>query len=220
MDVTCGHCNVTLNLPDDKIPRDRDALLTCPKCKNKIVLKAGAREGEGGREEQPLPPKDSLVADEAPKEDDAFNFFDEGKRLALILENNQDYYEKIQRSLTALDYTCLAASDTREATTKMRFHQFDLVVLADWFDGQQLEKNPTLNYINRLAMSLRRRMFLALLGDRFRTMDNMAAFALSANVVVNRKDLDRLGSVLKKTVSDNGKFYKVFLDELTLIGKA
>jgi hypothetical protein len=51
-------------------------------------------------------------------------------------------------------------------------------------------------------------------------MDNMMAFAMSANLVVNEKDLDKLAAVLKKALSDHEKFYKVFMDTLLEVGKA
>jgi hypothetical protein len=51
-------------------------------------------------------------------------------------------------------------------------------------------------------------------------MDDMMAFAVSANVVINAKDLEKLFPILKKALSENEKFYKVFLDTLMETGKA
>ncbi len=102
----------------------------------------------------------------------------------------------------------------------MRFHTFDLVILTDRFDGIELGQSPVLQYLNHLSMSIRRRMFVALVGDAFNTMDHMMAFAMSANLVINRRDLDKLAGILKNAVSDNEKFYKVFMDTLSELGKA
>jgi len=46
------------------------------------------------------------------------------------------------------------------------------------------------------------------------------AFAMSANAVINPKDLEKLVTVLKKGLSDYERFYKVFLDTLVEVGKA
>jgi hypothetical protein len=61
---------------------------------------------------------------------------------------------------------------------------------------------------------------LALISDNFKTMDNMMAFAMSANVVINTKDLQKLHLILKKSVSENERFYKVFMDTMVETGKA
>ena len=51
-------------------------------------------------------------------------------------------------------------------------------------------------------------------------MDHMMAFAMSANMVINSNDLDRLTAILKHAISDNEKFYKVFKDTMAEAGKA
>jgi hypothetical protein len=38
-------------------------------------------------------------------------------------------------------------------------------------------------------------------------------------LVVNPRDLDRLTAILRRAVSDNEKFYKVFFDTLEDVGK-
>jgi hypothetical protein len=93
-------------------------------------------------------------------------------------------------------------------------------VLSDGFDGQPIDNSPILNYLNNLSMSLRRKIFLALLGDAYKTMDNMMALAMSANIVVSTKDLDKLHPILKKAITENERFYKVFSDIMVETGKA
>ena len=239
MEVICEDCKAKLNLPDEKVPKDQVVRLTCPKCKSKMTIdtrmeapqpsvtpsstesresanfrmkfiESKADSGKGG---------DSYSYEDY-SDDKALDFFEEGVKLALVLESNPEHQNKIRRSVEELGYRFIASTDTRDATGKMRFHHFDIIVLSDGFDGQPLERSPILNYLNRMSMSFRRRIFVALLGDRFKTMDNMMSFALSANVVINKKELDRLSAVLKKAISDNAKFYKVFMDELTASGKA
>ncbi len=239
MEVICGHCNVRLNLPDEKVPNDQVVKVTCPKCKNKIIIDT-RREAS---HPSPLPSPDqadgtddlrlklieSKASDEKNEDrygyedysdDKDLDFYEEGTKLVLVLENNPAHREEIRKAVESLGFKYVATPDTRDATGKMRFHHFDLIVLADGFDGQPLERSPILNYLNRMSMSVRRRIFVALLGDRFKTMDNMMSFALSANVVINKKDLGRLRAVLKKAISDNEKFYKVFIDELAESGRS
>jgi hypothetical protein len=58
------------------------------------------------------------------------------------------------------------------------------------------------------------------MGDKFKTMDDMMAYTISANAVINTKDVDKLSSILKQGLSEYEKFYKVFMDILVEVGKA
>jgi hypothetical protein len=69
-------------------------------------------------------------------------------------------------------------------------------------------------------MSLRRRVFLALISEKFKTMDNMMAFALSANTVINSKELDQLSLMLGAAFAEHEKFYKIYYETLKEVGKA
>ena len=63
-------------------------------------------------------------------------------------------------------------------------------------------------------------IFLALMGDKVNTMDDMMAYTMSANMVISTKDADKLSSILKKGLSEHERFYKVFMDTLVEVGKA
>ena len=136
------------------------------------------------------------------------------------MEDDPALGEKIGEALDELGYKYIPAENTSQAISKMRFHDFRLVILSDKFDGIKLDQNPILQYLNHLPMSIRRKMFVALLGNSFNTMDHMMAYAMSANVVINGRDVDKLAGILSNAISDNDHFYKVFFDTLREVGKA
>jgi hypothetical protein len=76
-----------------------------------------------------------------------------------------------------------------------------------------------MKYLERLPMAIRRKIFVVLATNRFRTMDNMAAFNKSVNIVVNTKNIDEIGKIIKRGLSDNTAFYCVFKDALVKIGR-
>jgi len=152
--------------------------------------------------------------------DNALDSYGEGEKPALVMTHDADRLESIKKALDDLGYYTIQAENTQEALSKMRFQNFDLVILPDLFDDIPLEQSPILQYLNHLSMSVRRKMFVVLMSDKFRTMDHMMAFTMSANLVANWKDLGRLSSLLGRAVSDNEKFYKVFMDTLIETGKA
>jgi hypothetical protein len=62
-------------------------------------------------------------------------------------------------------------------------------------------------------------MFVALISDRYRTMDNMMALNKSANLVINSKNIDDIGKILSRGITDNEFFYRVFKETLKEVGK-
>ena len=225
MEVTCTHCRATLNIPDEKIPKDRAIKISCPRCKKKspfqILKSADKMSSSDESESRPargLDKKSYGYTDYS--DDENLGFYEEGTILALIMADNRDHSEKIKSTVEELGYRYILSPNTRDAIGKMRFHNFDLIILTDGFDGQPIEQSPILNYLNHISMSVRRRIFVALLSDKFKTMDNMMAFAMSVNVVISTKDMDKLPAIMKKSISDNERFYKVFIDTLNELGKA
>lgn len=237
MEISCGNCKTKLNIPDEKIPKGQIVRVNCPNCKVKITIDArkersaniyspNAFADSGKLHEDSVVSEHSALSEESffgygdETGDESLVFFEEDVRLALIMVGNEDHAEKIKSVVEELGYKCASAPTTRDALGKMRFHHFDFIFLSDGFDGQELEHSPVLNYLNHLNIFLRRRIFLVLMSDQFKSLDEMMAFSRSANAVINPKDLGRLSGILKKAISDNEKFYKVFMDTLVGIGKA
>ncbi len=200
MDVACESCGAKLTISDEKLPPNQVVTVACPRCKGKIRIKAG----------QP---------DEDEENSTPLDLFEEGTRLALVLDGNEENIGEINAALEELAYKPVLPSSTTEAMGKLRFHHFDLILLSEGFDGHDVERSPVIHYLNHLSMSERRKIFLVLLSNKFKTMDHMMAFARSANLVVSPDDLSNLSLILRKGISDNEKFYKVFVDSLKEIGK-
>jgi len=222
MEVRCENCSAKLNIADEKVPAGQRVLVRCPKCKSRLAVERPApREDDAyvSFQEEALD-RGNLEADYGYGfDDDALDFFEEGVTLALVLETDPQQMEALKSAVESLGNRFVSGQNTREAIGKLRLHHFDLVLLSDSFDDIPLTESPILHHVNHLPMSTRRKMFVALIGDNFKTMDQMMAFAMSANVVINREDMDRLAAILKHTISDNEKFYKVFMDTLVEVGR-
>jgi len=235
MEVVCQGCESTLNIQDNKIPQGQKLSLICPKCKKKITLEHFEETSQPEKvrktsksQEKPLAKEESKETSSSSRQsygydeysaDLELHFLEEGTKLALILASNHDEENKIKASLEEIGFRTVSSQNTRDATGKMRFHRFDTIVLCDGYDGQALDQSPILGYLNRLTMSNRRQIFLTLVGDRFKSMDNMMAFAMSANLVISRRDIDQMPLIMNKAISENDRFYKVFMDTLAEVGK-
>lgn len=235
MEVVCQGCESTLNIQDNKIPQGQRLSLTCPKCKKRITLDPFEESSQAKEVKETNNSQELFLAEEKPKDtsssssksysydeysaDLELHFLEEGTKLALILASDRDEENKLKAALEEIGYRTVSSPNTRDATGKMRFHRFDTIVLCDGHDGQPLDQSPILGYLNRLTMSVRRQIFLALVGDQFKSMDNMMAFAMSANLVIGRRDIDQMPLIMNKAISENDRFYKVFMDTLAEVGK-
>lgn len=228
MKITCNSCNKTINIPDEKIPADKKVTVSCPACKNKIsVGKPTVNEKSGQPPEvttkTQTPEVETEEQEKSPVTADPSQFMDEldileeGAKRALVCVATRQ--EKIDSTLKEIGYSTKCVNSANEAIGRMKFTQYDLVVLSEDFSGSTSKNNSTLNYIQPMPMASRRKMFVVLIGNNFRTMDNMASFAFSVNIVINNKDIENIALILKKSISDNDAFYKVFKETLISIGK-
>jgi CheY-like chemotaxis protein len=151
--------------------------------------------------------------------DRPFDFVGEGGETALICEPDPAVREKISGNLNELGYQITAPVSAKDALKAMRFHVFDVVVLNERFDTANPETNDLLHYLKNLNMTTRRRIFVALVSEKYRTMDNMAAFNRSVNIVINIKSIGDTGKIIKQGVADNRAFYHVFQETLQKMGK-
>jgi DNA-binding NtrC family response regulator len=151
--------------------------------------------------------------------DRPFDFVEDEGETALICEMDTQIREKVSDALSSLGFHITESSSARDALKKMRFHIYDAVILNENFDTQNPETNDVLAYLQNLAMTTRRHMFVALISERYRTMDNMAAFNKSVNLVINPKNIQDIGTILKRGINDNTAFYRVFYEGLRKTGK-
>jgi CheY-like chemotaxis protein len=149
--------------------------------------------------------------------DRPFDFLMEQGETALVCESDSFARDKICNDLKSLDYAITEVESVRDALKKMRFHVFDLIVINEGFDAANAHE--LLKALEVLDMFNRRQMFVALVGDSFRTMDSMAAFRKSVNLVINKKDLNEIGAIIKHGVQENKVFYHTYMEVLRNKGR-
>jgi hypothetical protein len=69
-------------------------------------------------------------------------------------------------------------------------------------------------------MSARRDIYVTMISSQYRTMDQMMAFRHSVNLIVNSKNIDDIGKIIQRGLTDHEFFYRVFKDTLTEVGRA
>jgi len=218
MEIRCDQCDARLNLPEERLKGASPRKVTCPRCGSGLSLRVGS---DPKREDQVAPgePIQSLKKDSFGALSHSVLQNVEGKRLALVLEPEPEQKEPLQRALEALGYAQVNAEGVRDAMSKLRYHSFDLILLSDRFEDEPWENSPILNYLNSLPIGVRRRMFVALIGDALKTRDPMAAFTLSANLVIGRGHANDLARILKQGVEESEAFYAQLMCTLAELGR-
>lgn len=224
MEIVCDNCNTRLSVPDDKIPEGQRVSIKCPKCQNKVIVdlstKAGADNTLDIDELNGATEKTKEFGEAEEMEDLDLEFYGKDKKLALVLDSDPQRRQLIKEIISELGYRPLVEEDSGKAFKRIRQYPIELVFLSDGFDKAPVDQSPVMAHITSLPMSARRRMFVVLIGGGFRTMDRMGAFVMSANLLVNENDLDKLSPVLSMSITDKEGFYKIFMDTLKDIGRA
>ena len=215
MNIICENCQSKFRIPDEKIPTGRRTKVACPKCKGKISL--GPKTGAAGRTVSFVESNSNTAYNAAEK---PFDFIEEEGLTALVCESNPLVRKTITEALELMEYQITEAESTRDALKRMRYHNYDLFVVNENFDTDNPESNGILLYLERLNMTVRRNMFIALISDRFRTMDNMMALNKSVNLIINIKNIEDIGKILSRAITDNEFFYRILKGTLKEVGKA
>jgi len=144
---------------------------------------------------------------------------DEEAPPALVCVEDGDRRDAVQTALARLGYAPHAPADAEEAIDALRKVAYQVVVVDEIYGGGSPLDNAVLKALNRMAMSLRRYLFVVLLAADVKTLDYATAFARSVNAVVNPNDLAQLAPLLRRAIADNDAFYRVFRDVLQSAGK-
>lgn len=236
MEITCDKCNSKFRVPDEKIPAGLEAI-SCPKCKNKIPINNSQKPAEQPQKEEAQAPKEQekppeharkseFSFDEAPSSesydasDKPFDFVEEEGKTALVCEADPEFKKRILEALHLMEYNITEAKNGRDVLKKMRYHNYDVLVLNEKFDNPNPDANPVMMNLERMQMSMRRNIFVALLSDRFRTMDNMTAFQKSVNIIINTKSMEDFGKIFSRGVTDHDFFYRIYRESMKKAGKA
>ena len=214
MDIICSNCTSKFRISDDKIPPGRSTTIPCPKCKSRMVLNPGKAAAESQTKATETNDNDTYDASEKP-----FDFIEEEGLTSLLCEQNLAASKTIVNALNLIEYQITIAESARDALKRMRYHVYDLIVVNETFDATDPDSNGVLIYIERLPMSIRRNMFVALISDRYRTMDNMMAFNKSVNLIINSKNIEDVGKILSRGITDTELFYRVYKETLKATGR-
>jgi hypothetical protein len=144
---------------------------------------------------------------------------DDAARPALICIDPGDRQDAVLAAVEQLGYAAEVAAHSAGAADRMRKTMYPLVIVDEMYDGSAPLDNVVLRALGSMPMSVRRYIFVLLVGENVKTLDNATAFSRSVNAVINVNDLGQLATILRRAVADNDQFYRVFREVLQAAGK-
>src|SRR2546422_5662280 len=123
------------------------------------------------------------------------DFFKLGDKTSLICAD-VNTAEVVKATLRELGFKFHVAETSEMAIERLRYTNYDCIVVHENFAGSLVRSNSVLNYLAALPMAQRRYSVVCLLGPSFTTLDAMQAFAQSVHLTVNPGALLHIGPLL------------------------
>src|SRR5436190_9427910 len=146
------------------------------------------------------------------------DFFELGDKTSLICAD-PNTTEAVKPTIRELGFKLHTAETPELAIERMRYTNYDCIIVHENFAGSSLRSNAVLNFLTTLPMAQRRHWFVCLVGASFKTLDAMQAFAQSVHLVMNPLDLPNLTAILRKSLAENDLLYRSYKDILTSMGE-
>lgn len=146
------------------------------------------------------------------------DFFELGDKTSLICGDSATT-EAAKATLRELGFKFHTAETPELAIERIRYTNYDCIIIQESFAGSSLKSNAVLNFLGPLPMAQRRNWFVCLIGPSFKTLDAMQAFAQSVHLVLNPADLPNLGPILKKGLAEFELLYRSYKDTLAAMGE-
>src|SRR5262245_28049706 len=148
----------------------------------------------------------------------AMGFFEVGDKTSLICADAETT-QIVKDTLRDLGFKFHTAETPETAIERLRYTNYDCIVIDENFGGSSLHSNSILSYLRPLSMTQRRNWFVCLVGPSFKTLDAMQAFSQSVHLVMNPADLPNLTAILKKGLAEFELLYRTYKDTIEAVGE-
>lgn len=214
MQAICPQCSNKLLIDDAKVP-DRPFQVKCPKCQTPVRFpgKAAAPEATAGSEED-APTAASAEELRAQMMAQLRREMSLGEKPAggtrvLLAVPDRALAGTVTVMLTRLGYQVDPLDERMEGGRLLEQGLYDVVVTTR--AGAAPGKAETLyQRVSRLNPEGRRRLFVVLVGDEFKTGDGTQAFACLADLVIHSRDVASADAVLHNTLMEKSHLYQAF----------
>jgi len=205
----CSQCSTRIQVDDTKVP-DRPFKVRCPKCQAVMTLPGREADSPPAPEAEPpasaleVPPPPSPAALARRERAQA------GANDALIALSGPAA-AGLRQALESLQFHVDSVDDIEEGAHLLEQGVYEVAVTAR--TPPEPGKPETLaQRMLRLPLDARRRVFVILVGQEFRTADGTQAWAAQADLVVNPADAGRCEHLIRSTMAERKRLYQPLVD--------
>jgi predicted Zn finger-like uncharacterized protein len=222
--ANCPKCAHKVVVDDAKAP-DRAFTVKCPKCQTPV--KFAGKAAAAAAAAAPEAPDPAAEPASAPRKSDTQEMragmmaqlrremgiapgAGDASMRALVTLPDAGQTAALTQALSRQGYAVDALGDAAEAARLLEQGVYAVVVTsrtAAAGKGETLQQR-----VSRLNPESRRRVFLVLVGDEFKTGDGTQAFAAMADLVLNGRDTAGADAALRNTMAERTRLYQLFTD--------
>jgi len=133
---------------------------------------------------------------------------------ALVVYDDLDVAEMLEQKMDVLGFQVSVAMNLRDAAKQLKFANFSIVLIQEDYYGASLSGNHLLRSLQGMEGASRRGMLVVLISPTLTTLDDLLAFSLSLDAIVNSSELANIERILVSTIGRARKFYSVYREIL------
>ena len=212
MQAQCSQCASRIQIDDSKVP-DRPFKVKCPKCQALMTLpgkSAAPAAPEAGDTAAPpayVPPPPPPSAAAVARRERAT----ESQNDAIIALAAGPAATALQAALVSLGFNVDAVDDVEEGARLVEQGVYEVAVTART-PAEPGRPETLAQRLLRLPADSRRRLFVILVGEEFRTADGTQAWVAQADLVVHPNDAARCEHLLRSTLTERKRLYQPMVD--------
>lgn len=134
---------------------------------------------------------------------------------ALVVYDDLDVAESLEHKLDALGFQVSVAMNQRDAAKQLKFTNFTILLIQEDYFGASMSSNHLLRSIQTMEGPARRGMLVIMVSPTMTTLDDLLAFSLSLDAIINTEELGNIERILISTIARARKFYAVYREVLS-----
>ena len=128
----------------------------------------------------------------------------------LVCLSDETELQKVQAVLQGTDFDLTFITTSEQAIELLQLsNQVDMFLLDPHFEEDQ-GGTAIMRFINALSPARRRRLYVVLMSESYRTLDMQAAFASGVNLLVNSGETAMLPMALNKGIREFNLLYRSY----------
>jgi predicted Zn finger-like uncharacterized protein len=223
--ATCSQCSQKIVIDDAKVP-DRPFNVRCPRCQS--VVRLAGKGADSAPPPAPTPPPPTPV-DLRPAPDAGGGPTSEGMRAQMMAQLRREMTTgeggggpqalvafpdpgpaaAITLTLTRMGYHVETVDEFDEAARLLDQGAFQVVATAR-VAAAQGRPESLYQRLSRLPPDARRRLFVVLVGDEFKTGEGTQAFLVLADLVLHSRDAGNADPLIRSTVAERKRLYQAY----------